>query len=60
MGILVTRSKNGLRVPYVVVGIVERPTLAKDYKQWMQTGGGVIRDFSTLVYEEMKQKYNLL
>jgi len=60
MGILVTRSKNGLRVPYAVVGIVERPTLAKDYKQWMQTGGGVIRDFSTLVYEEMKQKYNLL
>ncbi len=60
MGILVTRSKNGLRVPYAVVGIVERPTLAKDYKQWMASGGGVIRDFSSLVYEEMKQKYNLM
>ena len=60
MGILVTRSKNGQKVPYAVVGIVERPTLAKDYKQWMASGGGVIRDFSSLVYEEMKQKYNLM
>ena len=60
MGILVTHSKNGQKVPYAVVGIVERPTAAKDYKQWMATGGGVIRDFSSLVYEEMKQNYNLL
>lgn len=60
MGILVTRSRNGQKIPYAVVGIVERPTLAKDYKQWMASGGGVIRDFSSLVYEEMKQKYNLM
>jgi beta-lactamase class A len=60
MGILVTHSKNGQKVPYAVVGIVERPTAAKDYKRWMETGGGVIRDFSSLVYEEMKHNYNLL
>jgi beta-lactamase class A len=60
MGILVTHSKNGQKVPYAVVGIIERPTAAKDYKRWMETGGGVIRDFSSLVYEEMKQNYNLL
>jgi len=60
MGILVTHSKNGQKVPYAVVGIVERPTAAKDYKRWMETGGGVIRGFSSLVYEEMKQNYNLL
>ncbi|MDD2462661.1 MAG: class A beta-lactamase-related serine hydrolase [Desulfobulbus sp.] len=60
MGILVTKTKNGQRVPYAIVGIVERSSVPKDYKQWMVQGGGVIRDFSSLVYEEMKRKYNLL
>lgn len=60
MGILVTKTKNGGRVPYAIVGIVERASVAKDYKQWMAHGGGVIRDFSSLVYGEMKRKYNLL
>ena len=60
MGILVTRTKNGQRVPYAIVGIVERPSVPQNYKQWMHHGGGVIREFSTLVYEEMKRKYNLL
>ncbi len=60
MGILVPRGKNGERVPYAIVGIVEGPSKAPDYKQWMYTSGGAIRDFSTLVYGEMKQKHNLL
>ncbi len=60
MGILVTKTKNGRRVPYAIVGIVERPSVAKDYRQWMVKGGNVIRDFSSLVYSEMKRKYNLL
>lgn len=60
MGILAPRGKNGQRVPYAIVGIVESPSRVEDYKQWMQASGGVIRDFSTLVYEEMKQKHNLL
>ncbi len=60
MGILAPRDKNGERIPYAIVGIVERPSSPADYKQWMHTSGGVIRDFSTLVYEEMKRKHNLL
>jgi len=60
MGILVTKTKSGQRVPYAIVGIVERSSVAKNYKQWMIHGGGVIRDFSSLVYEEMKRKYNLM
>jgi beta-lactamase class A len=60
MGILVTKTKSGQRVPYAIVGIVERPSTPKDYRQWMVKGGGVIRDFSSLVYSEMKRKYNLL
>jgi beta-lactamase class A len=60
MGILAPRGKNGRTVPYAIVGIVEGSARAADYKQWMQASGGVIRDFSSLVYEEMKQKHNLL
>jgi len=60
MGILVPRTRDGRAVPYAIVGIVERPSTPADYKQWMVRSGGVIRDFSSLVYEEMKQKYNLL
>jgi len=60
MGILAARGKNGQRVPYAIVGIIESPSKATDYKRWMHTSGGVIRDFSTLVYEEMKRKHNLL
>jgi len=60
MGILVTKTKTGQRVPYAIVGIVESPAVPKNYKQWMLHGGGVIREFSSLVYEEMKLKYNLL
>ena len=59
MGILAPMSKNGKRVPYAIVGIVEGPARAEDYKQWMASSGGAIRDFSTLVYEAMKQKHNL-
>jgi len=60
MGILVARAKDGRKIPYAIVGIVERPTKPADYKQWMHAGGDVIRDFSSLVYEEMKRKHDLL
>lgn len=59
MGILAPLNKNGKRVPYAIVGIVEGPTKAEDYKQWMVASGGAIRDFSSLVYEAMKQKHDL-
>ena len=60
MGIMVARTKDGRKVPYAVVGIVERPARPANYKQWMRSSGGVIRGFSSLVYEEMKQQHNLL
>lgn len=60
MGILVARGRDGRRVPYAVVGIVQRASMAKNYKEWMHASGNVIREFSSLVYEEMKRRYNLL
>ncbi len=60
MGILVPLAKDGRRIPYAIVGIVERPSTPANYEQWMFASGGVIRNFSSFIYKEMKQKYNLL
>lgn len=60
MGILVAHSRDGRKVPYAVVGLVERSSRAGDYKQWMHNSGDVIREFSSLVYGAIQQKHNLL
>ena len=60
MGILVPRSKNGSRYPYAIVGIIERRSRPADYGSWTMARSNVIRQVSTLVYEEMKKKYKLL
>jgi beta-lactamase class A len=60
MGILVTKTRKGKAYPYVIVGIIERKTKAPDYGQWMAARGRVIRNVSTLVYEELKKDHQLL
>jgi len=60
MGILVPKTKKGSRHPYAIVGIIERSSRAQDYGHWMMARGNVIREVSTLVYREMKKKYQLL
>jgi beta-lactamase class A len=58
MGIIVPPGKR--QAPYIIVGIVQRPSKPKDFKHWMVSGGNVIRDFSTLVYREMQDRYTFL
>jgi beta-lactamase class A len=60
MGILVPKTVKGQRHPYAIVAIIERSSRASDYGNWMMARGNVIRQVSTLVYEEMKKKYHLL
>jgi beta-lactamase class A len=60
MGILVTQTKKGEKYPYAVVGIIERKSSATNYGQWMNSRGNVIRQLSTLVYEELKKEHHLL
>lgn len=60
MGILVPRDKSGNRYPYALVGIIQRSSRASNYGNWMLTRGNVIRQVSTLVYQEMKKQYQLL
>lgn len=59
MGILAPKTKNSGRYPYAIVGIIERSSRPSNYKQWMQSRGGVIRQVSTLVYEGLKKKHTL-
>lgn len=59
MGILVPKDKNGKRYPYAVAGVIQRTSRAKNYYRWMLTRGNVIRQVSTLVYEDMKKQHKL-
>ncbi len=56
MGIIVLRGKNGRRYPYALIGVIERVSRAKDYGNWMLTRGNVIREVSSLVYQDLKNK----
>ena len=60
MGILAPRAKNGRRYPYVVVGIIEKQHKARNYGRWKMVRSKVIRGASSLIYQEMKENYNLL
>jgi beta-lactamase class A len=60
MGILVPKTRNGGRYPYVIVGIIERRSRPSDYGRWMDSRSKVIRQVSTLVYKEMKKEHMLL
>ena len=60
MGILVPKTANGGRHPYAIVGIIERRSRAADYGRWMDSRSKVIREVSTLVYEELKKEYHLM
>jgi len=59
MGIIEARSLTGRRVPYVFVGIIERPDSAKNYASWITRRSNAIRAVSNLVYLDMKERYRL-
>jgi beta-lactamase class A len=59
MGILVPKTKNGGSYPYALVGIIERRSRASDYGQWMKSRSNVIREVSTLIYEQLKRDHQL-
>ncbi len=60
MGILVPRTEKGGQFPYAIVGIIERRSKARNYGQWANSRSRVIREVSTLVYEELKKEHHLL
>jgi beta-lactamase class A len=58
-GILVAPTAEGGRVPYAIVGIVEKRSRASSFRTWTTTRGRVIRSVSDLVYRSLKETYGL-
>lgn len=59
MGIIEAPGRGGGRYPYTFVGIIERPSRAKNYGSWITRRSNAIRAVSNLVYLDMKQRHRL-
>jgi beta-lactamase class A len=60
MGIVEAPGRDGRNYPYTFVGIIERPTRAKNYGRWITRRSNAIREVSNLVYLHMKRRHNLV
>jgi beta-lactamase class A len=60
MGIIEAHGRGGRRYPYTFVGIIERPSRAKNYSAWITRRSNAIRAVSDLVYRDMKQRHRLV
>jgi beta-lactamase class A len=58
-GILAPKNSSGERHPYTLVAIIEKRRRASSLSRWIGSRGNVIRHVSSLVYDEMKRRYNL-
>ena len=61
MGIIEAPGRGGgRRYPYTFVGIIERPSRAKNYGSWITRRSNAIRAVSNLVYLDMKKRHRLV
>jgi beta-lactamase class A len=60
MGIIEASTWSGQRVPYTLVGIIERSGGSNNYGSWISKRGNAIRAVSNLVYLHMKDRYGLI
>ena len=60
MGIIEAMGKDGKHYPYTIVGIIEKRERTRHYGRWVATRGNVIRGVSSLVYEDLKRRHNLV
>lgn len=58
-GILVARSKTGGKMPYAIVGIIEKRHPARSFSTWVASRSAVIRGVSNLVYRVLGEHYEL-
>jgi len=59
MGIIEAPGRSGRRYPYTFIGIIERPSRAKNYGSWIARRSNAIRAVSGLVYRDMKRRHRL-
>ena len=59
MGILVVRGRDGRSYPYILVGIIEKDSRARNYTTWIRSRGDVIRSVSNIVYRGISERHGL-
>jgi len=59
-GVIVAKKKNGDKVPYAFVGIIEKRSRAQNYGAWVSARSAVIRSVSDLTYRQLKARYELV
>ncbi|MFK7927651.1 MAG: serine hydrolase [Myxococcota bacterium] len=59
-GILVAKTRKGKKVPYAIVGIIEKKGRAPSFSAWSSSRGRIIRGVSDLTYGVLKQHYGLV
>lgn len=60
MGIVEAIGRNGRHYPYIFVGIIEKGSRARDYGRWIHDRGKVLREVSELVYNDLKERHDLI
>lgn len=51
IGILSVKGFDGKRYPYILIGIIEKQSSAKNYTSWIRSRSQIIRSVSALVYK---------
>jgi beta-lactamase class A len=60
MGVLVAQRADGQRVPYIMVGVIERSRRTTSYTSWSRARGDVIREVSGITYRYLREQYGLV
>ena len=60
MGILAAKKRAGGRLPYVVVGIIEKQSRTSHYTSWIGSRSSVIRKVSDMSYQHVKGVHGLV
>ncbi|MFH1396721.1 MAG: serine hydrolase [archaeon] len=59
MGIIVPKDENGVKRPYIMVGIVQRGSKSGSFSTWNANAGNTVGGVSSKVYRHMDAKYDL-
>ena len=60
MAILEPLGSDGIRYPYIMIGIIERSAKAQNYRSWSESRRDIIRGVSNLVYLSLKERHPLI
>jgi len=60
IAIIEPQSKNGRKCPYILICVIQCHTIAPNYTIWHKKTKAIIREISSIVYADIKKRYNLM